>query len=449
MTFTHALATNNYGQAKFIVATSPANGTHTTLAAAMAAASSGDTIFLRNSVTEDVTITPGVNIVAYESSSLNTPSITGKLTMTGAGTSTLSGLTLITNSDFLIAVTGSAASILNIYNCYLNCSNNTGISFTSSSSSALIYLDSCNGNLGITGISLFAHSSAGALRFFSCFFLNNGGSSTANTVSAGSLFPNFTGFTNPTTVSGTTALIQGSHNIFNTNPQNVIPLTVTSTSANPSVLDWCEFNAGSATAVSVGVGATLKLLQCVVMSTNTNTITGAGTLIYSVLSFTNSNTINTTTQTPLIPAFLAYVTNNVLNVTGDATDYTIIFNGTVFNVGSNFNTSTGTFTAPVTGRYQLNATVAFGNIAASHTTGYCYIATSNRSYIMILGNPGAMKSGDGNNEVYWSGSTLADMDAGDTATVHLIVSGSSKTIALASGGGPASITTFFSGVLLT
>ena len=94
MGFTHALSTNNYGPSKFVVATSAANGTHTTLASAMSDASAGDTIFIRDSVTENVTITPGVNIASYYGSADDSPAITGTLTMTGAGTSFLSGLRL-------------------------------------------------------------------------------------------------------------------------------------------------------------------------------------------------------------------------------------------------------------------------------------------------------------------------------------------------------------------
>lgn len=118
MTFTRALSTNNYGPAKFIVASSSANGTHSTLASAMAVATSGDTIFLRDSVTENVTLTPGVNISSWGSgSSLNATgraSITGTLTMTGAGSCTISGIQLQTNAAALLAVTGSAASVVNL-----------------------------------------------------------------------------------------------------------------------------------------------------------------------------------------------------------------------------------------------------------------------------------------------------------------------------------------------
>ena len=51
--------------------------------------------------------------------------------------------------------------------------------------------------------------------------------------------------------------------------------------------------------------------------------------------------------------------NNTLrsNVTGDGTLYQVPFDVEDFDVGGNFNTATGTFTAPTDGFYQLNATV--------------------------------------------------------------------------------------------
>lgn len=295
MATTAALATNNYGPAKFIVATSAANGTHTTLTTAMAAASSGDTIFLRDSVTENVTITPGVNITAWSSGSLNTPSITGTLTMTGAGTSTLSGLELITNSAAIIAVTGSAASILNVRDCYLNCSNNTGITYSSSSSSSALNIFNCSGDLGTTGIALFSDSSAGNLRIQNAYITNTGGSTTASTVSGSGDFTleNST-IAFPITTSSTSTLNMLATAI-NTATQNVICLTVGSSGV--SGVRMCAFASGSASAISIGTGATLGLIICEVNSTNTNAITGVGSVSYSGLSLPGSKLINTTTQT--------------------------------------------------------------------------------------------------------------------------------------------------------
>ena len=59
-----------------------------------------------------------------------------------------------------------------------------------------------------------------------------------------------------------------------------------------------KFTGGSSSAVSIG--GILPMINCIVDSTNTNAITGAGTLKYAFISFTNtSSTVNTTTQTAL------------------------------------------------------------------------------------------------------------------------------------------------------
>src|SRR5580693_990207 len=194
-------ADNNFGVSKWIVNSTAGLGTHTTLATAMSAASSGDTIFLMTSVTENVTITPGVNITAWSGGSANTPSITGTLTMTGAGTSTISGLELITNSAAIISITGSAASILNVNDCYLNCTNNTGITYSTSSASSFLNITNCSGDIGTTGIALFSHSSAGRMRIRSSSFTTSGSSTTASTCSAGTLDMAFVYIQNPVTTS--------------------------------------------------------------------------------------------------------------------------------------------------------------------------------------------------------------------------------------------------------
>lgn len=299
MTFAHALATNNYGPCKFIVATSPANGTHTTLASAMAAASVGDTIFLRDSVTENVTITPGVNIANFQGGSLNTPSITGTLTMTGAGTSNINGIRLVTNSAAAIAVTGSAASILNINNCYLDFTNNTGITFSSSSSSAQILFTACLGNLGTTGIAIYTHTSAGNLIFLDSVINNSGGSSTASTSSAGQV--NFTGggIFSPISTSST-ATCSFSSTFINSTAQNVTSLTTSGTSQG--FLRKSTFTGGTASAISIGSGTTVNMYDiCEIVSSNTNAVTGAGALQFGTLYFNtgSSNLLNVSTMSPI------------------------------------------------------------------------------------------------------------------------------------------------------
>lgn len=293
MALTHALSTNNYGESHLIVATSAANGTHTTLAGAMADAVSGDTIFLRDSVTENVTLTPGVNVTAWTGGTLNTPKITGTLTMTAAGTCNLNGLELQTNSAAAIVVSGSAASILNINNCYLNFTNNNGITFSTSSPSAKINIVSCQGDLGTTGIKIFDQTSAGLLQFFYCTFTNTGASVTASTASAGTLYLYYTNTNSPITTSSTNALSAG-HAGINTLSLNTTSLT--SGGSGNATIQYCGFSSGSASAISIS--NTTTLTDCVVGSSNTNAVTGAGTVTYHNLSFNGTSLlVNTTTQT--------------------------------------------------------------------------------------------------------------------------------------------------------
>lgn len=304
MTFTHALSTNNYGPEKFIVSASAAEGTHTTIAAALTAASSGDTIFIRpGTYTENLTLKAGVNIVANEVDAY-TPNVTiiGKATFTAAGTVSISGIRLQTNSDFALAVTGSAASVVNLYNCFLNFSNNTGISFTSSSGSSQIVAWDCRGNLGTTGIAYFAHSGAGSLGFLYCNMGNTGGSSTQNTISgSGSFVLDNSFLASPLSFTGTSGGGITWANL-DTSAQNVTALTINI--AGTITSDFSKFVSGTATPCVV-TGGSLSIRNAELESSNATNISGAGSLNYSNLTFTNANHAITVTS-----PFKYFSTNN-------------------------------------------------------------------------------------------------------------------------------------------
>lgn len=430
MAITHALPTNNYGVAHLIVATSAANGTHTTLAGAMADAVSGDTIFLRDNVTENVTLTAGVNIAAWQGGTLNTPTIIGTLTMTTAGTCNISGIRLQTNSAALLAVTGSAASIVNLDNCYLDCTNNTGFTFSTSSASARINLNNCYGDLGTTGIGFFSNSSAGAFQIFDSFITNSGASTTASTSSAGTLNINYSNILFPITLSST-AVGTWRHSNFTTSSQNVTSATL---NGGTCVCLYCAFDSGTASAISIG-SSSVFLEYSQIGSTNTNAITGAGTVNLAHTSFSaSSNTINTTTQTGLVsrtgisrsaqqPAFLA-VASLQSDVTGDSTVYTILYATEIFDQNSNF--ASPTFTAPYTGRYQFNATTELDDLGAGNTSGDITIVSSNRSVAVSSLNWGAVRASSNIYRV--ESSILLDMDAADTCTITVQIVGGTKIV---------------------
>lgn len=329
--------------ARFIVSagglTNGAN--YTTIASAIAAAAGtgvNQTVFIQpGTYTENLTLVPGINLAAYNGDQ-DTPNVTivGTCTLTTAGTVSISDIRLQTNSSFLLAVTGSAASIVNLNNCFLNCTNNTGITYTSSSGSSRINVMDCKGNLGTTGIALFASSSAGAISFLYCRFLNSGGSSTASTISAGSLASIWSNFGFPITTSGTSAS-NSFQTIFDTAAQNVACYTVGGSGTNGIV--YSQFYSGTASALSVG--ATAVVNSSFFSSSNTNCITGAGTLNYSNLTFISGSSvkINTTTQSGGVASggvaqapSAGFIGEQISSVTSGAVTSTVISNITSISV---------------------------------------------------------------------------------------------------------------------
>lgn len=408
------LSTNTFTTAKWIVSATSSDGTHTTIAAALTSASSGDTIFIRpGTYTENLTLKVGVNLTAFVCDAF-TPNVTivGTCTLTTAGTVSISGIRLQTNSAALLAVTGSAASIVNLTECFLNCSNNTGITFSSSSGSSQINITNCNSNLGTTGIGLFAHSASGSMVISGLQGLNTGASLTASTCSAGVLDIKNSQINFPITYSltGTGAQDRSS---FDNAATNTTCMTQTGTGTIGAFC--CRYFSGTASAISIGSGCTFNAVDLSISSTNTNAITGAGTLNYAGLTFVStSSTVNVTTQVPFafgvnVPGFLAIKSATTNNVTGTATVYTAICDTEVYDTLSNYNNATGVFTAPVKGKYLFvwKVYVTGCTIASSCTLGVVTTArTYNKQDFRAAGTP------DFGTQI----SCIADMSAADTAS---------------------------------
>ena len=293
------MAYRNYGPSNGFIVSKDGNGDFKTITAAVAAAPANTTIFVKpGTYTENFTISTTLNLTAWICDAF-TPNVTisGTITVTSATTVSISGIRLQTNSAALLAVTGSAASIVNLVECYLNCTNNTGITYSSSSASSAINITNCQGDLGTTGIAIFSDSSPGNSTILNSNFTNSGSSLTANTKS-GAGFIQFINcsFSNALTYSSSN---QGSsiiNSTFNNSPINTTCIT-TSGTGTLSIFNTV-FTSGTASSISVGAGTTISPNLCSINSTNTNCITGAGTLNPVGLTFQGSSkTINVTTQT--------------------------------------------------------------------------------------------------------------------------------------------------------
>ena len=134
-------------------------------------------------------------------------------------------------------------------------------------------------------------------------------------------------------------------------------------------------------------------------------------LISSAGVLTNSN------QTQ----FYAYCSTTKTNVTGNSVTYTVVFDSTVNNVGSGYNTSTGVFTAPITGTYIFTSTIIFSG-ATTGTT-------------LIIASLGSVFSQRLSQESPLSGSIFSNtwqvpMTAADTMAVQVFSDNTGQTVSI-------------------
>lgn len=176
-----------------------------------------------------------------------------------------------------------------------------------------------------------------------------------------------------------------------------------------------------------------------------NSVTGDPFVIAASTALGTTNIMSALTSGeinyPLQPAFLASNSTSPLNVTGDATVYTIVFDSEIFDQNNDF--ASNTFTAPVTGKYYLSTRVKLSGILSTHTIGDYNLVTSNRSYFYQC--PAPSKVFDVNTTVTYEQESICDMDAADTSTVTIAVINGTKVVDVI---GTASGVTCFGGYLL-
>lgn len=431
---------------------------YTTIASAYAAAVAAgapQTVFIQpGTYTENITLTPGINLTAFVCDA-TTPNviINGKLTLTAAGTVSISGIQLQTNSDYALAVTGSAASIVDLINCFISATNHTAIQLSSSSGSSLLNLYQCNGDVSGTGIANYSVTGAGIIFVWGGFYKNTGGSTTADSVSSGTLeFESC--YSNLPISASATGNFASNYAKIDTSFVNTTCLTVTSSTTSTN--NYLALTGGTASALSIGMGSIVEVSNLVVNSSNTHAITGAGTIEYGLIVYNGSsstNNVSTQTALPTQPAFPAPFTDCYFQAylsspqtINAAATTTVVFDSTTANQGSGYNTATGVFTAPATGFYsfasqifftlqvtgaQTDAVVAYtGSVQSSRLLQLASAAADNAGISLIVG-------------VAWS----MPMTAGDTVEIQTFAAGTGTYTAFGEAISAAPLSSFstFSG----
>ena len=140
---------------------------------------------------------------------------------------------------------------------------------------------------------------------------------------------------------------------------------------------------------------------------------------------------------PLQSAFNAHLSSQQNNIAVN-TNVTIQFATERFDQNADYDNSTYTFTAAVTGKYQLNATVYLMNVDTGASYYSLQLITSNDSYFATFSSNSFQYDAD---YLPFQISQLVDMDASDTAYVRVYQSnGSAQT--------DVNSNSFFSGYLV-
>lgn len=303
---TNLLNINPMSSARWIVDQQGFNGTHTTISAAIAAATAGDTIqIVSGTYVEDIILKAGVDLCALPGSEFGNVTIMGKVTASYSGTVCLSHLNITTNNDYCLVITNTTGNTsLRVNRCLLNGTNHDAI-FSNPTSTNGVLFNYCAGTASST-FKMFSVTNSSNFRFISCFFTSN--DATANTISGTSAFGgNYSIIRGIYIISGSCGInfrwsvFQGNGTTFTvsgTSGLSLVSCTVGSNTTNPAI---------ALATTSGGV----SLNSCVLNSTGPFGITGTGLVQYDLISITSG----------LDPALtiLPFLVGPILNL-GDATN---------------------------------------------------------------------------------------------------------------------------------
>lgn len=196
---------------------------------------------------------------------------------------------------------------------------------------------------------------------------------------------------------------------------------------------WTEYVVGTTRSYALGINeSNSNALEFTIGTSSTNPSSGNSVLLYRA----NSETLNKTDQ----PCFLAYKSSNSTNAVGNGTPFVIDASTIRYDIGSDYNTGTYTFTAPVTGKYLIFAAVQVSNLGGTMSYFNLQMATSNLNYVSQKQYITGSGTVDG-----LCNMAYVDMDAADTFIVATNVYNGTQT---ATVNGNSTITTFIGGALI-
>ncbi len=124
------------------------------------------------------------------------------------------------------------------------------------------------------------------------------------------------------------------------------------------------------------------------------------------------------------PRVFAYRSSDQLNVTGNGTQFPVVFNATTVNTGTAFNTTTGKYTVPESTDYQMSGAVLVRGLTSAMTYGLIYIYdTTAAAYILLGGEKHAYNNADVNGATQFQFCSIATLIAAHVIELRILVQG--------------------------
>jgi hypothetical protein len=148
--------------------------------------------------------------------------------------------------------------------------------------------------------------------------------------------------------------------------------------------------------------------------------------------------------TPTLPAFWAYASANVSNVTGDGTAYDVVCDTEQYDNYNQYDNSTGVFTAGFARTYLFSGVIGLSQIGLLNTSIIMKLVTSLGDKVWWSSAPTGNLLGGSQVQSF---SRQIVLDAGDTVKMQVVVNGSAKVVDIMGGNNP--FYTEFGAVLLS
>jgi len=261
--------------------TAGSQGTYTTIGAALSAATSGQNIYIRpGTYTENPTLVAGVNLIAHSPDPNNaTVIIQGTCSASFTGSCCLEGITLETNSNYALSLTGSNNTKVTCKNCNILATNNVAINQASTNGSSSLWLFDCYGDIQSSSYSLFQMSGAGYFSIYWCYLANSSNSNNPNICQGtGQLDMHYSRCMSQIETTGSSAfdlLIRHCQFPFN---RNLTAIVHGQTATGFNYVQWSTFATGNQTCITVASGTEISLHFNNFETTATNALSGAGTV---------------------------------------------------------------------------------------------------------------------------------------------------------------------------